>query len=265
MVTLCQCRVCQSRPMRRTWSCHPLTAECGVCHQLYHNVPFSPGKYPGVAGGMFIDVDPYAPSATLYINGKRSYLSTYYGKNFMIKNQLLDWAQPNGIVCDYCVSDLLQSGQITHLDWDNYVDQYPRFCDKCQTCYEQSGVDWRIHNVWDDDDILLDTYVVIYKDVSTSPATYTHYDWVSSERPQWLKDKYLLCNTCGLDLVHRQNIRWKEANKVAVFFRQWYWVMLRKRALRKRDLHLELKYSPDLPFYQEDEYVKHFKDAQHGN
>jgi len=34
--------------------------------------------------------------------------------------------------------------------------------------------------------------------------------------------------------------------------------MLLIKANKKKDLHLELKYSPDLPFYKEDEYYKHY-------
>ena len=37
-----------------------------------------------------------------------------------------------------------------------------------------------------------------------------------------------------------------------------YKKMLMIKANKKRDLHLELKYSPDLKFYKEDEYFKHF-------
>jgi Leucine-rich repeat (LRR) protein len=49
------------------------------------------------------------------------------------------------------------------------------------------------------------------------------------------------------------------------YLRLLYCHMLTQKARRKRDLHLELKYSPDLPFYQEDEYVHHFKRTQQGN
>ena len=41
-----------------------------------------------------------------------------------------------------------------------------------------------------------------------------------------------------------------------------YKQMLKIKANKKMELHLELKYSPDLPFYKEDEYYKNFKILQ---
>ena len=38
------------------------------------------------------------------------------------------------------------------------------------------------------------------------------------------------------------------------YFRLWYKFLLESKRKKKYDLHLELKYSPDLPFYKEDEY-----------
>ena len=38
--------------------------------------------------------------------------------------------------------------------------------------------------------------------------------------------------------------------------------MLLKKAERKYNLHLELKYSPNLSFYKEDSYYKHFIESQ---
>lgn len=46
------------------------------------------------------------------------------------------------------------------------------------------------------------------------------------------------------------------------FFRLFYKKMLQNFANRKYDLHLELKYSPNLNFYKEDPYYKHFKKLQ---
>jgi hypothetical protein len=37
--------------------------------------------------------------------------------------------------------------------------------------------------------------------------------------------------------------------------------MLQAKANKKRDLHNELLYSPNLPFYKNDPYYKHFVDA----
>jgi hypothetical protein len=36
--------------------------------------------------------------------------------------------------------------------------------------------------------------------------------------------------------------------------------MLERKTFPKRDLHLELKYSPDLPFYKEDPYYHSFRE-----
>ena len=38
--------------------------------------------------------------------------------------------------------------------------------------------------------------------------------------------------------------------------------MLLSKAKKKYDLHLELKYSPNLNFFKEDEYYVHFKENQ---
>ena len=38
--------------------------------------------------------------------------------------------------------------------------------------------------------------------------------------------------------------------------------MLKIKANKKKELHLELKYSPDLSFYKEDNYYTHFKEMQ---
>ena len=46
------------------------------------------------------------------------------------------------------------------------------------------------------------------------------------------------------------------------YFRQLYKKMLLLKAKRKHDLHLELKYSPNLSFYKQDEYYKHFTENQ---
>lgn len=46
------------------------------------------------------------------------------------------------------------------------------------------------------------------------------------------------------------------------FFKLLYKKMLLLKAKRKYNLHLELKYSPDLHFYKEDPYYKHFIDSQ---
>jgi hypothetical protein len=46
------------------------------------------------------------------------------------------------------------------------------------------------------------------------------------------------------------------------YFRLWYRRTLEKKAHKKYDLHLELRYSPNLKFYLEDEYCKHFKECQ---
>jgi hypothetical protein len=46
------------------------------------------------------------------------------------------------------------------------------------------------------------------------------------------------------------------------YIKLWYKRTLEKKAQKKYDLHLELRYSPKLPFYLEDEYCKHFKECQ---
>ena len=42
------------------------------------------------------------------------------------------------------------------------------------------------------------------------------------------------------------------------YFKLMYKKMLVIKANKKRKLHLELKYSPDLNFYKEDDYYKHY-------
>jgi hypothetical protein len=46
------------------------------------------------------------------------------------------------------------------------------------------------------------------------------------------------------------------------YFRLWLKRTWQIKVQRKYDLHLELIYSPKLPFYLEDEYCKHFKECQ---
>src|SRR5437588_7237908 len=41
------------------------------------------------------------------------------------------------------------------------------------------------------------------------------------------------------------------------YFRRWYLQMLHRKALRKKELHNELRYSPDLPFYKEEWILLH--------
>lgn len=46
------------------------------------------------------------------------------------------------------------------------------------------------------------------------------------------------------------------------YFRLWYKFVLRSKANRKKELHLELLYSPNLPFYKNTDEYKHFNSTQ---
>lgn len=66
-------------------------------------------------------------------------------------------------------------------------------------------------------------------------------------------------DTLRCELMWRRHLRRK-------YFRRWYLHILRRKALRKQDLfkdvHLELLYSLDLPFYREDPYYQDFHQHQ---
>jgi len=77
--------------------------------------------------------------------------------------------------------------------------------------------------------------------------------------------KYLTCS--GNHLPFRDLESFKKLWRFRSFYlglkyvRLMYKRMLIIKAIRKRELHLELKYSPNLPFYKEDEYYVHFKNS----
>ena len=80
--------------------------------------------------------------------------------------------------------------------------------------------------------------------------------------PNLPKCKILICyhNSLLFDNLNDFRKLWKFKNFYLElkYFRLMYKKMLMIKANKKRDLHLELKYSPDLKFYKKDKYFKHF-------
>ena len=77
---------------------------------------------------------------------------------------------------------------------------------------------------------------------------------------------YICCSNNQLPFVELDDFHklWKFKNIYLEikYFRLMYKKMLLLKANKKRDLHNELKYSPDLPFYKEDDYYLDFINKQ---
>lgn len=77
---------------------------------------------------------------------------------------------------------------------------------------------------------------------------------------------YLYCSNNPLPFSNLESFRrlWKFQRYYFghKYLCRWYLNMTKKKAKRKEDLHLELKYSPDLNFYKEDPYYREFKELQ---
>ena len=74
------------------------------------------------------------------------------------------------------------------------------------------------------------------------------------------KDLYCSNNQLAFEELDKWQIVWK-ARRLYLqikYFRLWYKFMLQSKAKKKAELHLELKYSPDLPFYKETKEYKHW-------
>jgi len=80
--------------------------------------------------------------------------------------------------------------------------------------------------------------------------------------PQLPNCTYLSCsyNKLPFEGLDKWKIVWK-AKKLYLekkYFSLWWKYMLQSKANKKAELHLELKWSPDLPFYKETEEYKHW-------
>ena len=84
--------------------------------------------------------------------------------------------------------------------------------------------------------------------------------------PELPKCKYLYCDNNNLSFTtleeNKKIWKFKRFYLRLKYFKLFYKRMLQSLAKKKYDLHLELKYSPNLSFYKEDSYYKHFIQTQ---
>jgi hypothetical protein len=84
--------------------------------------------------------------------------------------------------------------------------------------------------------------------------------------PELIKCAYLYCDNNQLPFTELSEwkVIWRMRNIYygKKYIRLWYKRTWQIKVQKKYDLHLELMYSPKLPFYLEDEYCKHFKECQ---
>jgi len=97
----------------------------------------------------------------------------------------------------------------------------------------------------------------VYIDCDRNQLTYL------PELPQCL---FLNCDTNPLSLFdlddYQKLWKFKHFYLKLKYIRLWYWGLLKLKAEKKYQLHLELKYSPNLPFYKKNRHYKHFKKLQ---
>jgi hypothetical protein len=76
----------------------------------------------------------------------------------------------------------------------------------------------------------------------------------------------LICheNTLPVNDLISWQILWRIRQRIChnflsrKYYRRWYHFFLRAKTTRKKDLHLKLKYSPNLDFYKQDPYYQEF-------
>jgi len=78
---------------------------------------------------------------------------------------------------------------------------------------------------------------------------------------------YCSSNNLPYDSLEEHKIFWrfKTLFLQIKYFRLMYKKMVILKTNKKYELHLELKYSPELPFYKNDPYYLHFKNCQQSN